>query len=281
MNNNNTLIIVSLVLIICLLAYYPNITNTTNIKDNFDNTPSQTASNAHKFSVYGNPNNSSEELQGNIPQITKIDYKFPEEEIINSMNDTNGNPHTNLGFSLFDNAFSTTPLAPHFPDNATSYISPNTYDNIHNITQKVEEARASIQRASNIPNTNTSYATTADANLDDNKLGNNNSNPNIELALQLNKANNIPIVGSDELIDFQNLMRSDIESGMKIGELKSQSSGNGSIPRNNQAINQRDMEGVNNIFAPNIIVHRPVYISSDVNTDTLNDIMNDNLFQSA
>ena len=279
--NNNTLIIVSLVLIICLLAYYPNIMNTTNITDNFDNTPYQTASNAHKFSVYGNPNNSSEELQGNIPQITKIDYKFPEEEIKNSMNDTNGNPHTNLGFSLFDNAFSTTPLAPHFPDNATSYISPNTYDNIHNITQRVEEARASIQRASNTPTRNASYATTADANLDDNKLGNNNSNPNIELALQLNKANNIPIVGSDELIDFQNLMRSDIESGMKIGELKSQSSSNGSIPRNNQAINQRDMEGINNIFAPNIIVHRPVYISSDVNTDTLNDIMNDNLFQSA
>lgn len=269
MNHNNTLIIISLVLIICLLAYYP---NTTNIKDNFNNTPFQTASNAHKFSVYGNPNNSSEELQGNIPQITKIDYKFQEEEIKNFMTDTNGNPHTNLGFSLIENAFSTRPLAPHFPDNATSYISPNTYDNI---TERVEEVRASIQRASNIP---TSYATTADANLDDNKLG---SNQNIELALQLNKANNIPIVGSDELIDFQNLMRSDIESGIKIGELKSESLNNGSIPGNNNGINQRDMEGINNIFAPNIIIHRPVYISSDVNTDTLNDIMNDNLFQSA
>jgi len=257
--------------------------DTTNIKDTFDNTPVQTAANAHRFGVYGNPNNSGEELQGNIPQITKIDYKFPEEEIKNSMNDTNGNPHTNLGFSLFENAFSTTPLAPHFPDNTTSYISPYTYDNIHNITQKVEEARASIQRASNIPNTNTGYATTADANLDDKKLKNNNSNPNIEYSLQMNKANNIPIVGSDELTDFQNLMRSDIESGIrsnnvKIGELNSS---NSNIPPNNNTINQRDMEGVNNIFAPNIIVHRPVYISSDVNPDTLDDIMNDNSFQPA
>jgi hypothetical protein len=260
MMDKNILIIITLVLIICVLSQY------SKSIDNFNDTSEYIPSNEHKLGIYPGPADTNLISEGNIPQLkNKLSYEFSKDEINSEMNDINGKPHTRLGFAFIENAFSKKPLAPHYADRSSEYLSSHSYDNIHNITQEVDKMRESIQKASNIPNS--------------------------ELLLQLNNTNNIPVHNeNDDLSLFKSSRRSDMRNNSydnmnpsgkytKIGDM-------GSNPDNSDAsainkINQQDMDGVNNIFAPNIVIQKPIYISSDVSQHTIDEIMNNDAFQLA
>ena len=303
--------------------------NLNNTIDKFSNIENGLiGSNAHKLGTYSSPNNYEPlALSNNDPiEVSNITgYQFENQLKSQSINmdmmEKGGNPQTNLAYTVLGTQFPDV-MDPHYPGNSSHFISPHTYDNLHNISTKSGN-NLSINTIPNKTNITTNennqevpFFSSNDKNLNLDEIHNlleaknnknhknywsyepnnipNTNNPSLEYLLRYSKNDESSsggrLTGGEETKD-ENIYRlspdekrliRDINLGKKIKEQVSGDSNKFNLNTENVAEESETgdgSEGIKNIFAPNIIIQKPVYITGNIDPSSINDIMLENGYQ--
>lgn len=319
-------ILLALVVIVILLVSNTSNDNLNNNRlnnnnlDKFSNIENGLiGSNAHKLGTYSSPNNYEPlALSNNDPievsNITgyQLNNQLKSHSINMDMMEKGGNPQTNLAYTVLGTQFPDV-MDPHYPSNSSHFISPHTYDNLHNITTKSGN-NLSINKNEN--NQEVPFFSSNDKNLNLDEIHNlleaknnknhknywsyepnnipNTNNPSLEYLLRYFKNDESlsrgRLTGGEETKneniyrlspDETRLIR-DINLGKKIKEQVSGDSNKFNLNTENVAEESETgdgSEGIKNIFAPNIIIQKPVYITGNIDPSSINDIMLENGYQ--
>ena len=258
-----------------------------------------TGYNAHKLGTYSSSNDYEPlALSNNDPikvsNITgyQLNNQLKSHSINMDMMEKGGNPQTNLAYTLLGTQFPDV-MEPHYPDNSSAFISPHTYDNLHNISTKSGN-NLSINK--NESSKKVPFFSSNDKNLNLDEIHNlleaknnknhknywsyepnnipNTNNPSLEYLLRYSKNN------ESSLSSYGSRLTGGEET--KDENIYRLSPNEKSLIKESQTVNYNTDDGtesIKNVFAPNIIIQKPVYITGNIDPSTINDILLDNGYQ--
>jgi len=298
-----------------------NVNNNNNINNNHDkftNTleSGQTiAYNNHVFNRYPNPLNigvdstqpTNPDMQGdNINNLDNLDKSRM--VLIGNAND--GQPSSSLLFGslgeVFDKSMPNGTSRFNSNPNSNKYDSSYdfSYDNIHNITSpkgnsEYLEPEESVDFSSNDTQLSTdnigrqlNHDNQPNKDYWSYQAEQTTNNPNLELMFQYaQEPSEIPILDTalEKDIELAKSLKNSSANVSRqasdmvhVGNLDTKTIGSSSNVQDSlNSINQKDGKGVNNIFAPHIVVNRPIYISSNMDASSIGDLLKQNKYHIA
>lgn len=287
--------------------------NSNNNHDKFTNTlefDQTIAYNNHIFNMYANPLEIG--LDSTLPtnhdmQINNVD-NLDKSHMVLIGNTNVGQPSSSLSFGslgeIFDKSMPNGTSRFNYSTTSNTHNYDFSYDNIHNITSpkgnsQYLEPEESVDFSSNETQLSTdnigrhlNHDNQPNKDYWSYQAEQTTNNPNIELMYQYaQEPKEIPELDSalEKDIELAKSLKSNSENVSRqgpnmvhVGNLDTKTIGSSNNVQDSlNSINQKDGKGVNNIFAPHIVVNRPIYISSNMDTSSIGDLLNKNKYHLA